>query len=105
MNVWIIVLIVAILNLPFGYWRANVRKMTLQWFVAIHVPVVIAGLLRVVSGIGWDFVTFPALVAAFSAGQFLGGRWHRWWRTNARASFTSCLVWDLLRELGATARS
>lgn len=62
------------LNLPFGYWRAGVRKFSPQWFVAVHAPVPLAIGLRFAVGLGFRLVTLPLFVAAFFGGQFLGGR-------------------------------
>jgi hypothetical protein len=62
-----------LLNLPFGYWRAGTRKFSLQWFLAIHVPVPLIIGIRLVSGIGWQIMSFPLLIGAFFAGQSLGG--------------------------------
>jgi hypothetical protein len=64
---------VLLLNLPFGYWRAGARKFSLRWFLAVHVPVPLVIGLRLVSGIGWQMVTFPVVIGAFFGGQFLGG--------------------------------
>ena len=65
------------LNLPFGYWRAGVRKFSPQWFVAVHAPVPLAIGLRFAVGLGFRLVTLPLFVAAFFGGQFLGGRIRR----------------------------
>lgn len=67
------------LNLPFGYWRAGVRKFSPQWFVAVHAPVPLAIGLRFAVGLGFRLVTLPLFVAAFFTGQFLGGRIRRHW--------------------------
>ena len=65
------------LNLPFGYWRAGVRKFSPQWFMAVHAPVPLAVGLRFAVGLGFRLVTLPLFVAAFFGGQFLGGRIRR----------------------------
>lgn len=72
-ELWTVALIVLVLNLPFGYWRAGVRKYSVPWVLAIHVPVPIVIGLRFASGLGWRPVTFPVLIGAFFTGQFLGG--------------------------------
>jgi hypothetical protein len=66
-------------NLPFGFWRAGVKRFTLPWFLAVHgsLPLVLG--LRVLSGLGWQLYSVPAFAGAFLAGQFLGGRLRRWW--------------------------
>jgi hypothetical protein len=65
--------LVAVLNLPFGFWRAGRRKFTGPWMVAVHAPVPLAVAVRLLSGLGWHLFTFPVLIAAFFTGQFLGG--------------------------------
>ncbi len=65
---------VFLINLPFGYWRANSEKFSKQWFLAIHIPVPFVILLRIFSDIGWHFITFPVLIFSFFLGQFLGGK-------------------------------
>jgi hypothetical protein len=62
------------LNLPFGYWRAGVRKFSPQWFVAVHaaVPLVIA--LRYSLGLPFRWSMLPLFVAAYFSGQFAGSR-------------------------------
>jgi hypothetical protein len=67
------------LNLPFGFWRAGVRKFTPSWILAVHAPVPFVVALRLASGLGWQFITFPVLIGAFFTGQFVGGRLRRFW--------------------------
>lgn len=64
---------VLLLNVPFGYWRAGSVKFSAAWFVAVHAPVPLVVLLRVRSGMGWQLATFPVMIAAYFAGQYLGG--------------------------------
>jgi phosphatidylserine synthase len=61
-------------NVPFGYWRAGVRKFSPQWFVAVHavVPMVIA--MRFAFGLPFRWSMFPLFVAAYFGGQFAGSR-------------------------------
>lgn len=70
----VVAALVLAVNLPFGFWRAGVPKFTLPWILAVHAPVPIVVGLRMVSGLGWQFVTFPVLVSAFFTGQLVGGR-------------------------------
>ncbi len=62
------------LNVPFGFWRAGVRKLSPPWFLAVHAPVPLVVLLRWASGLGFHLATFPVLVGAFFAGQLVGGK-------------------------------
>ena len=61
-------------NVPFGYWRAGVRKFSPQWFVAVHaaVPMVIA--LRFALGLPFRWKILPFFVAAYFGGQLAGSR-------------------------------
>jgi hypothetical protein len=74
MSLWTVALLVFLINLPFGYWRASVRKMSRQWFLAVHLPVPLVIALRLYSGLGFQLVSFPVIVGAFFLGQFVGGR-------------------------------
>jgi hypothetical protein len=74
MNLLIIAIIVFLLNIPFGFWRAHVKKFSLQWILAIHLPVPIVVALRIYSDLGWHWTTFPVLIGAFFLGQFAGAK-------------------------------
>jgi len=73
-SLWVVALAVLAINIPFGFWRAGVRRFSLPWFLAVHIPVPIVVGLRVLSGVGWRFITFPVLIGSFFLGQLLGGR-------------------------------
>jgi len=73
-TLWLVGAIVFLLNLPFGYWRAHVRKFSTQWVLAIHLPVPMVVACRIYSGLGWHLVTFPVMIGAFFLGQFVGGK-------------------------------
>lgn len=70
--VFLIGFIVLIINIPFGFWRKSVERLSFQWFVAIHAPVAISILLRYFSHIEthWYYILF--FVAIFIAGQSIG---------------------------------
>jgi hypothetical protein len=72
-----VALLILLLNVPFGMWRAGVRKFSPAWFVAVHAPVPLAIGLRLASGLGWRLSTLPLFVGAFFAGQYLGGRFRQ----------------------------
>lgn len=65
-------LLVFILNLPFGYWRANTKKFSLFWFLAIHLPIPLVVLIRIKSNIGFVWYSYPIMVGAFFLGQRVG---------------------------------
>lgn len=79
-NIWIgikmelteLILIVFLINLPFGYMRSKATKFSRQWMMAIHIPVPFVFLLRVISGLNWTVI--PLLVLSDIAGQMVGGK-------------------------------
>jgi hypothetical protein len=64
---------VFLLNLPFGYWRARVRRFSLPWILAVHIPVPFVIACRIYAGLGWRLTTFPVMIGAFFCGQLVGG--------------------------------
>jgi hypothetical protein len=78
-TLWAVALASLLLNLPFGFWRAGVRRFSLHWFVAVHAPIPFVVILRILSGLGWQLDTIPVLVGAYLGGQFLGGKVRQWW--------------------------
>jgi len=61
----------ALMNLPFGFYRAGVPRFSGKWFAAVHFPVPLVVLMRLESGEGWNIV--PVLIACAVFGQMLGG--------------------------------
>lgn len=74
MNLWMVAAAVLVLNVPFGYWRAGVRKFSWQWILAVHLPVPMVIALRIYSGLGFHFYSFPIMIGAFFLGQMSGGK-------------------------------
>ena len=96
LSVFLISLVVYTINIPFGYWRSNVRTYSLQWFFALHIPVPIIIALRIASGIGFAWYTYVFLVTAFFLGQRTGSFIiNRIKRICEETS--SCLVMDVFR--------
>jgi len=75
---YILVVLVTLLNLPFGAWRVTTTRYSLLWFLAVHVPVPLAIVVRVAMGYGYALL--PFLVAGAVAGQILGARLFAAWR-------------------------
>ncbi|HSQ78668.1 MAG TPA: hypothetical protein VLN91_07220 [Nitrospirota bacterium] len=96
MNIVSVASIVFVLNLPFGYWRANVRKFSRPWFLSVHAPVPLVIALRVFSGLGWQLITFPIMIGAFFLGQVSGSGLHLLRNSRPGSPVSSCLVRDLL---------
>jgi len=98
MNLFLVTLIVFVFNIPFGYWRANVKQFSLQWALAIHIPVPFIILLRIYSNVGFELYTYPILIGSFFTGQFLGKELFELRKVNGRFPLTSCLVMDLVKN-------
>lgn len=60
-----------LINVPFGYFRAGHRRLSWQWLLAIHAPVPLVIVLRLLSHHGWGIV--PLLIAGAVIGQLAGG--------------------------------
>jgi hypothetical protein len=60
------------ITLPFGMWRATTRRLSLWWFLAIHVPIPFIFLARIEAGYPYTFIPFT--VSACLAGQLVGGK-------------------------------
>lgn len=97
MNLFEIGLVIFLFNIPFGYWRANVKKFSLQWIFAIHLPVPFVVALRFLSGIGFALISYPVFAASFFLGQFAGSEIFKWWKNKAKVPQTSCLACDIFR--------
>ncbi len=72
-KITIISLIIFLINIPFGYWRSNVKKFSLQWFLAVHLPIPFIVILRIYSNIGFAWYTYPFLIGSFFLGHRAGG--------------------------------
>lgn len=90
---------VFILNLPFGYWRANVPKRSAVWFLAVHLPIPFIVLLRLYSGIGFAWFSYPVLIGTFFLGQFAGGRLKLWLVNKGPAWGSSCVFKDAAKAI------
>jgi hypothetical protein len=67
-----LMLVVFLINLPFGYVRGNAARFSKKWMMAVHIPVPFVFLLRIFSGLG--LTTIPFLVLSDIAGQIAGGK-------------------------------
>jgi hypothetical protein len=97
LNLLIISLIIFILNIPFGYWRANVKRFSLQWYLSIHIPVPIIIAIRIFFEIGFSWYTYLFLITAFFLGQKLGSYIYTYLKKLNNVS--SCLLMDLYRKV------
>lgn len=90
----IVSIVIFILNIPFGYWRANVKKFSLQWILAVHIPVPIVIALRILGSIGFAWYTYVFFVLAFFFGQQFGAYLLKT-KQQRNIKTTSCLILDL----------
>lgn len=67
-----LMLLVFLINLPFGYMRSKSTRFSRQWMMAVHIPVPFVFLLRIFSGLTWTAI--PLLVLSDVAGQIAGGK-------------------------------
>ena len=67
-----LMLIVFMINLPFGHLRSKSAKFSRRWMMAVHLPIPFVILLRVLSGFNWTMI--PFMMIADIAGQIVGGK-------------------------------
>lgn len=91
-----IALLVLVINIPFGYWRGNTRRLSLQWILAIHIPVPLIIVIRLLSDVGFHLITYPVFIIAYFSGQYFGGLIHR--HLKQKQIVGSCIVMDLYRH-------
>ncbi len=77
MRVYWFTVFIIILNVPFGYWRHRVKKFSISWILAIHIPVILLISARFIFHIPFQFIVLPFTLIAFFLGQYLGGRLFR----------------------------
>ena len=71
-NVLIVTLLTFLINLPFGYWRSNVKKFSFAWFLFVHLPIPLIIFMRYKFELGFKWWTYPFLIGAFFLGQLTG---------------------------------
>ena len=71
-HVLIVALLTFIVNIPFGYWRAKTKKFSKEWFLAIHLPVPLIVIFRLLMGVHLNIPTVVVFVISFFLGQRVG---------------------------------
>ena len=71
----LVLLFTFVLNLPFGWWRKGLRKLSLLWFLAIHLPIPLVIALRITLGI--SYAAIPAVIISAILGQVVGGKFRK----------------------------
>jgi hypothetical protein len=100
--VFVIISSIFLINLIFGYWRSNTTRFSIQWILAIHLPVPMAIGLRFWL-LGWSWPLLPAFVASFAAGQFIGGKIRQNFSKQQHFGLTSFLITDLIQAVSKNA--
>jgi len=76
MSIIELMLVVFLINLPFGYWRGKANRFSKQWIMAVHIPIPFIFLLRILSGFGWTVI--PLIMISDFLGQFVGGKFRKY---------------------------
>ena len=84
-DLYLLILGILAVNVPFGFWREGLPKFSFAWFTAVHAPVPLVVSMRILLGIDWSLAIFPALTGAYFIGQYLGGHLRRRWRRRRTA--------------------
>jgi len=71
-HVAVVALLTFLVNIPFGYWRAKTKKFSKEWFLAIHLPVPLIVLFRILMGVHLNIPTLVTFVISFFLGQRVG---------------------------------
>ena len=68
----VLALLALAVNLPLGYLRSRCRRLSVPWFVYLHLSIPLIATCRILSDI--RFTAVPLLAGAAVAGQLLGAR-------------------------------
>jgi hypothetical protein len=66
-----------LVNIPCGYLRAGYKKLSVMWFVFIHLPVPFVIYIRHLNGIDLTWTLAPFLFGSYFLGQFIGKKWRQ----------------------------
>jgi len=61
-----------LINIPCGYLRAGYKKLSLMWFLFIHLPVPFVIYIRHLNGIDLSWTLAPFLFGSYFLGQWIG---------------------------------
>jgi len=70
MKLTIIFLAFFILNIPFGYLKAGVKKLGIKWFLYLHIPIAIEFLVRRYFNMSYYYI--PIFMILLLLGQKFG---------------------------------
>ena len=72
MELFILLSITFLINIPAGYFRENFKRMSWQWLLVLHSPIPLIVTLRL--AFGFDFYIVPFLILTAIIGQLVGAR-------------------------------
>jgi hypothetical protein len=75
LQVAVIMILAAAVNIPLGYQRQGCRKFSPGWWFYIHISIPLIFYVRIKTGLGVQFIPFT--LASSVAGQIMGGRLYR----------------------------
>lgn len=87
-------LTVFLINIPFGYWRANTKSRSIEWLATIHIPVIMIIFIRFQFDIDFTIISVLTNIFSFILGQFIGMKLFVLMRRTG-INGTSCLIIDL----------
>jgi hypothetical protein len=90
-------ILIFLFNIPFGYWRANVKKFSVQWALSVHVPIPFVILIRIYGNVGFGIESYVFFVTAFFLGQLTGKKLFEYFSKAHDIEQSSCLVMDLVK--------
>jgi hypothetical protein len=70
----LVIIFIFLINIPFGIWRENTRRFSINWFLSVHLPVPFIFLIRKNAGINLNPFLFVTFILSFFLGQFTGTR-------------------------------
>ncbi len=69
---FLLLVVVFLVNIPFGYYRANKKKFSKEWIFAIHAPIPLVAMIRIYGEIPISHI--PLFIMAYFLGQIVGVR-------------------------------
>ena len=99
MTFLLVVIAIFLFNIPFGYWRANVKKLSVQWLLSIHIPVPFIIVVRFTTDIGFAWTSYFFTISAFFLGQLVGKRIYKYLKAQKTLMVTSCIVMDVFKRI------
>ena len=72
MALLVVCLTIFVMNLPCGAWRFFTKKFSIAWFISIHAPIPLIGIIRNSLDVDLTVVTASICVGFFVLGQLIG---------------------------------